>query len=116
MRGCELCGVKLDGRADRLYCSPRCRVAAHRAREREARESVQAAALDEVTLVESIAAAGATNWRASAWLLERRWPERWSARPRSEPKPQSSTDANDPFREVDELARQRAARLEPQRH
>jgi hypothetical protein len=32
--------------------------------------------LEEPYLVGLIAKAGRTNWRASAWLLERRYPER----------------------------------------
>src|SRR5262245_16412631 len=31
----------------------------------------------EAALVSAIAAAGRRDWRAAAWVLERRWPERW---------------------------------------
>ena len=37
-------------------------------------------ATDEVRLVAIVAAAAPTNWRAAAWLLSRRWPERWASR------------------------------------
>lgn len=47
---------------------------------------VQAEALAEISLVERIWEAatvgGDGDWRASAWLLSRRWPERWSERRR----------------------------------
>ena len=37
-------------------------------------------ALSEARAVVLILRAGATDWRASAWWLERRWPERWAQR------------------------------------
>ena len=35
-------------------------------------------ATDEVVLVAQVAAAAKSNWRAAAWILERRYPERWA--------------------------------------
>jgi hypothetical protein len=116
MRACEVCGRALTGR-QRRFCSGTCRVRAHRTREREDRhhqatllERVHdqlSAALAEDRLVAQIAVAARSNWRASAWLLERAYPERWApggegwapAAPVAPPRP------TDPFAEVDELAR-----------
>jgi hypothetical protein len=39
----------------------------------------KAIAQKEANAVESIQAAGADSWQACAWLLERRFPERWSS-------------------------------------
>jgi hypothetical protein len=37
----------------------------------------------EMSLVAGIAQAARADWRSAAWLLERRWPERWAPnRPR----------------------------------
>jgi inorganic triphosphatase YgiF len=47
------------------------------ARERGTAESV-------VALVQRVNDAAAKNWRAAAWLLERRWPEHWGPRARAE--------------------------------
>jgi hypothetical protein len=57
-------------------------------------------ALSEPRLLVCIARAAPTNWRAAAWLLERRHPERWALG--SEPEPVWRD--GDPFAEVDELA------------
>jgi transposase len=38
-------------------------------------------ALSEARAVVLILRAAQTDWRASAWWLERRWPERWGRRP-----------------------------------
>lgn len=52
------------------------RVAEVRATERE---DVRADAITEARLVVLILRAAQTDWRASAWFLERRWPEQWGA-------------------------------------
>ncbi|MEO6835428.1 MAG: hypothetical protein ABI231_05910 [Candidatus Tumulicola sp.] len=39
---------------------------------------VRARAINEWKLLERIQRAGERDWRASAWILERRFPERWS--------------------------------------
>jgi hypothetical protein len=46
---------------------------------REGRHGASAP-LAEDDLVAAIVAEAESNWRAAAWLLERRWPERWAAR------------------------------------
>lgn len=68
--------------------------------------------LDERRLTALVAAAGKGNWRAAAWLLERRYPERWGPvrRPETEPAPPELDAANDPFAEVDMLAERRRVR------
>ena len=45
-------------------------------------ELTRATAKGEATLVEAIRAHRYTDWRAAAWLLERRHPERWARRDR----------------------------------
>lgn len=58
--------------------------------------------------VNIIAAAARDNWQAAAWLLERRWPERWArASQRDKGKTSGDTRPGDPFAEVDELATRR---------
>jgi predicted nucleic acid-binding Zn ribbon protein len=112
VRRCEQCGKRISGRADRRYCDAACRRAAHRERQRAARAAlvvelpVSTYAIHEQTLVQGIAQAAAENWRAAAWLLERRWPERWGTS-RKPPTASDDVDELDPFREVDELARRR---------
>lgn len=68
--------------------------------------------LREERLVGLVAAGAKTNWRAAAWLLERRHPERWAPVRRSaldeEPVP-VAPDEHDPFAEIDELAAKRSA-------
>src|SRR5262249_26070077 len=91
---CEACQAPLPthGRRDRRYCDGPCRAAAPAGRRRGAGggtataaipPELQAAldnALAEHRLVALVAAAaGKGQWRAAAWLLERRHPERWSA-------------------------------------
>ena len=62
----------------------------------------------EPGLVVAIAkAAQRGNWHAAAWLLERRWPERWG-RP-TERAGRWPPPTQDEFAEVDELAARRRA-------
>lgn len=58
LRRCELCGVKLPAtaRADARWCGGACRVAAHRAKQREAAK--QTAELLESTVIMSVIAVG----------------------------------------------------------
>jgi hypothetical protein len=128
-RRCEYCEVLLasTSRPDRRYCSPGCRQSAYAQRrgsrpvavippaEQTEIERILAQATREERLVLRVAAAAAKGqWRASAWLLERRYPERWARPSRQEerrPAPTSSPEAMF-FAEIDELARRRA-RLRP---
>jgi hypothetical protein len=77
---------------------------------RRFRERMQEArARGEVRLVAEVSRAARENWQASAWMLERLYPERWarvSQRPEPAPKPEPERPA-DPFDEVDELAQRR---------
>jgi hypothetical protein len=44
-------------------------------------DAVEAAiATSELRLVQRVVAAGHDDWRAAAWMLERRWPSRYSQR------------------------------------
>jgi hypothetical protein len=77
----------------------------------------QARAEGEVRNVAQIARAAAESWQAAAWLLERQYPERWGRAPmavRLDAKPEAEVeptiDPDDPFAEVDELARARRRR------
>lgn len=58
-----------------------------------------------VAVVEDAAREG--SWNAAAWLLERKWPERWAKRAKPKPAPEREKPA-DPFAEIDELAERRA--------
>ena len=75
---------------------------------RPEQEAALAAATSEPRLLALVAREAPTNWRAAAWMLERRYPERWGLRPRrledAEPAPR---DPSDPFAEVDKLAERR---------
>ena len=124
MKLCEGCGEPLTGpgRSDRRYCGPACRKLAFKRRQVERaapelaepapalsldREALLAEATSEPRLVAYVArAAAAGNWRAAAWLLERRHPERWGA---GERKPEL-LPGDDPFVAVDELAKRRRLR------
>jgi hypothetical protein len=82
-------------------------------REDRLREAVDAAT-QEHRLVAVVAAAARTNWRASAWILSRRFPERWGERPRGDAVPVAFASDDDGFREVDQLAElRRRKRGEP---
>jgi hypothetical protein len=125
---CAACGDELSAfsRSDRRYCDARCRRRAYRERhapagpelapvaritdDAQAEELLQRV-LDERRLVALVAAGAKSNWRAAAFLLERRYPERWAPvrRPQAEPEP-PAVDEHDPFSEVDQLAAKRRAR------
>ena len=62
-----------------------------------------------------LAASQRGSWQAAAWILERRWPERWARPPRRQEEPSQSAEpiADDPFGEVDELAARRRGELLP---
>jgi hypothetical protein len=68
--------------------------------------------LAEERLIGLVAQGAKTNWRAAAWLLERRYPQRWGpVRPQDESEPAPPVlAADDPFAEVDMLAARRRAR------
>lgn len=74
-------------------------------------EVEKARAESESRSVALVAQAATTNWQAAAWLLERRWPERW-ARPSQREKDEGAGApvTVDPFAEVDELAQRRIHR------
>jgi hypothetical protein len=56
-------------------------------------------------------AARSGSWQASAWLLERRWPERWARPPQRQAQPDGLlAGQDDPFAEVDLLAERRRRR------
>src|SRR3954452_14643657 len=77
---------------------------------RDAVERAQAE--QEADLVASVNRGARRSWRAAAWLLERRYPERWgppSTRPRPEPQP-AAPDALDA---LDELAARRGRAARP---
>jgi hypothetical protein len=130
-RRCERCGEPLPAlaRRDQRFCKAACRVAAHRRRQAAAEDdpsdaaALLRAALDNATQETQLLArvAGAANraggWRAAAFLLERRYPERWG--------PQRATlrahgerlpgDELDVFTELDELAAKRRQHDAPPR-
>jgi hypothetical protein len=89
-RRCAACGAVLasTSRPDRRYCNSGCRVAEHRRRRdvlatRVTRDDLArlldrlAGPAGEAALVAGITRAASEHWAAAAWLLERRWPERW---------------------------------------
>jgi hypothetical protein len=130
---CEACGDELPAlaRRNRRYCDARCRRRAYEERhaptpelpaslapvlpigedEQAHVEELLRRVLAEERLVAQVAAGAKTNWRASAWLLERRYPERWGPRrPQDELDPPAAAAEDDPFAEVDQLAAKRRAR------
>jgi transposase len=75
----------------------------------------QAKSEAESRQVAIIAQAARESWQAAAWLLERRYPERWaraSQREKDAGEAASPAAADDPFAEVDELAQRRRHRVE----
>jgi hypothetical protein len=76
----------------------------------------RARAEGQVRHVAIVSRAAESDWRASAWLLERQWPEQWggvSVRVRAEAEPQPEVEEltdTDPFSEFDELAERRNRR------
>jgi hypothetical protein len=134
---CATCGEELPAlaRSNRRYCcDARCRRQAYELRRAEPEpepelapvvaitndaqaEELLARVLDERRLIALVATGAKTNWRAAAFLLERRYPERWAPVRRSAMEPEPvlpASDGDDPFREVDMLAARRRVRLEPE--
>jgi hypothetical protein len=129
---CESCGDELPtlARRNRRYCDARCRRRAFEERhapdapelapvvpfaaitEDEHVQELLARVLAEERLVAQVAAGAKTNWRAAAWLLERRYPERWGpVRRQDDQEPGAPVvRPDDPFAEVDQLAAKRRAR------
>jgi hypothetical protein len=102
---CRTAAYARRRRAEARRTSPTTRLAALSPEQQAALDQ----ATSEVRLVALVArAANGGSWRAATWLLERRWPERWSVRDRPQsPPPVLSTEEADALREIDELARRR---------
>jgi len=66
-------------------------------------------ATSEVRLVALVARAATTNWRAAAWLLERRYREGWGPQ-RAGKDELPAIDPDDPLLEFDQLAERREER------
>jgi hypothetical protein len=68
---------------------------------------------EEPALVARVVQAAVNGqWRASAWLLERRYPERWAPKTRTTDDVRPHERTPHPFAEVDELARRRRERYD----
>jgi hypothetical protein len=127
---CEACGDELPAlaRRNQRFCDAACRRRAYEERhaptapelapvlslgdDQHTREVLDRV-LAEPRLIAQVAAAARTQWRAAAFLLERRYPERWApVRPKAELDVPTvgAVDAGDPFAEVDQLAAKRRAR------
>jgi hypothetical protein len=121
-RRCEECGAPLPAlaRSNRRYCRSACRTAASQRRRREAEisdirpkseleQAIERATEEPKLLASVVAAAARGDWRASAWVLSRRWPDRWGPPPQRqvEQVPRVLDHATGPFAEVDELAARR---------
>ncbi|HKE79025.1 MAG TPA: hypothetical protein VKB54_06940 [Solirubrobacteraceae bacterium] len=107
---------KVVGIGRRTYYRWLARGQSNRARDRpyaDLRDRIgQARAEAEARAVAQIARAGADDWRAAAWFLERGFPDRWGRPAERErlieiPAPAEPAPAEDPFAEVDELAARR---------
>ena len=57
-------------------------------------EAVLAEAISETRLTLQVAVAARHSWQAAAWLLERKFPERWARPPAREPGRQDESAAN----------------------
>jgi hypothetical protein len=128
VRRCVACAAPLPttGRRDRRYCGGACRAAASTRRRRHGAVDIDGtaaaippelqqaldSALAEPRLVALVAAAaGKGQWRAAAWMLERRYPERWGQGRTGNAEPDDL--GADPFAEVDELAARRREQRRP---
>ncbi len=132
---CEACGDELPAlaRRNRRYCDARCRRRAYEERHVPALElpastaapehqlapvvpigdeahvqELLARVLAEERLVAQVAAGAKTQWRAAAWILERRYAERWGP-PRPAAEPDAAAVLDDEFSELDQLAAKRRA-------
>jgi hypothetical protein len=65
----------------------------------------RAEATSEVVLVGRMATAARNgSWRAAAWLLERRWPERWARGSVETEASPATAELKDPFAELDNVS------------
>jgi transposase len=81
---------------------------ARNARQVAVLEAVERARAEaEVSLVATMQRQARTSWRAAAWILERRWPERWGRERALGPE---NGDEPDPLDELDDLAARRRGR------